>query len=678
MPLRSSAPRSLSRCVAQLGRFEARQTRGISTSYLEKLNAAEERWEEKAERIRKGEERHVLDVLEERGYIKDITGTRENMKEIMRIKRIGAYVGVDPTADSLHIGHLLPFMPLFWLWFHGHPAVTLLGGSTGRIGDPSHRSTSREPLTNAQLSKNITKLHYQLTRIWSNVCSLREKYNYEKDWAARRALLNNSMWLQGLSIYDFSKRLAKHTRVGSMLARDSVKKRMEDGDGMSMAEFMYPLYQGWDFWHLYNKLNIQLQIGGSDQFGNIVAGIEAVKIIRASEEMPTARMPTGWQHEPLGFTVPLQLDSSGEKIGKSAGNGIWLDDFKTSAFDLYGYFVRRSDEDVERLLKLYTFMPMDKIQETMTQHQADPSKRVAQHTLAFEVLSLVHGTQRALQEAKQHEFRFGSELPKIYHEPAPHTGIITANTAPRSDIQLPQSIMKLSPAKILFAAGLVGSSSEGQRIVAAEGAYIAAQPGQNRGLVPGNLNWTPIKMWFPEETSRYLIDGTMLILRKGKHNIRIVELISDAEWKESGKTYPGEPYTGVVRLMQDKLFKEAENDDGETLSKTAIKKQVREQSKINARQTLIEEAKEAGEPLSKAALRKRMAEKPWLNSGRNDQRNNEDRWDRDDKNDDDSTFKNVRSREDKNSSWETEVRPRRNSERPQHRWLGRGHISSRR
>ncbi|KAG5942006.1 hypothetical protein E4U60_007552 [Claviceps pazoutovae] len=673
MPLRSSAPRSLSRCVVQLGRFEARQTRGISTSYLEKMNAAEERWEEKAERIRNGEERHVLDVLEERGYVKDITGTRENMKEIMRIKRIGAYVGVDPTADSLHIGHLLPFMPLFWLWFHGHPAVTLLGGSTGRIGDPSHRSTSREPITNTQLSKNITKLHYQLSRIWSNVCILRDKYNYERDWAAKRSLLNNSVWLHKLPSYDFSKRLARHTRVGSMLARDSVKKRMEDGDGMSMAELMYPLFQGWDFWHLYNKLNIQMQIGGSDQFGNIVAGVEAVKVIRASEEMPTARMPTGWQHEPLGFTVPLLLDSSGEKIGKSAGNAIWLDDFKTSAFDLYGYFVRRSDEDVERLLKLYTFMPMDKIQEIMTQHQADPSKRVAQHTLAFEVLSLVHGTQRALQEAKQHEFRFGSELPKIYLEPAPHTGIVTANTAPRSDIQLPQSVIKLSPAKILFAAGLVGSSSEGQRIVSAEGAYVAAQPGQTRGLVPGSLSWTPIKMWYPEETARYLIDETMLILRKGKRNVRIVELIPDAEWKASGKTYPGEPYTGVVRQMQDKLQKDEEADYEENLSESAIKRQMRDQSKMTARQNLIDEAEESGKSLSKGALKRRMAEKPWLKSGRDNQRANEDRWDRDDKNDDDNAFRNVRSMNGKDSPWE-----KRNSAKPQHRWLGRGHQSSRR
>lgn len=139
----------------------------------------------------------------------------------MRIKRVGAYVGVDPTADSLHLGHLLPLMALFWLWFHGYPAVTLIGGATARIGDPTDRLHSRDPLSNADISKNITKTHYQLTRLWSNVCALREKYGFEEDWAAKRHLFNNNMWLQGLSIYDFTKRVAKNVRMGPMLSRDT-------------------------------------------------------------------------------------------------------------------------------------------------------------------------------------------------------------------------------------------------------------------------------------------------------------------------------------------------------------------------------------------------------------------------------------------------------------------------
>lgn len=496
----------------------------------------------------------------------------------MRIKRIGAYVGVDPTADSLHIGHLLPFMPLFWLWFNGYPAVTLLGGATARIGDPTGRLASRDHMSNSEISKNVTKIHYQLTRLWRNVVTLREKYGYEKDWAAKRHLLNNNMWLQGLSVYDFTKRLARHTRIGPMLSRDTVKRKMTEGDGMSLGEFMYPLFQGWDFWHMYNKLGIQMQIGGSDQYGNIVAGIDALKVIRESEEAPHARMPTEWQHEPVGFTVPLLLDSAGVKFGKSAGNAVWLDEFKTSPFELYGYFMRRSDDEVEKLLRLFTFMPMALIEETMTQHRADPAKRVAQHTLAFEVLSLVHGSQKALQEAQQHKFRFGGELPHVINEPSEDSGIVTPNNAPRSDIQLPQSVMKLSPAKLLFATGLASSNSDGQRLVAQQGAYVAAQPGQSRGLVPGNLSWTPMKMWFPEETAKYLIDGKILILRKGKHNVRIVELVSEEDWEASGKIYPGQPFTGVVRRMTEQLEKEAEAQ-GKKLSPNALKKLLEEKTR---------------------------------------------------------------------------------------------------
>ncbi|VUC21246.1 unnamed protein product [Clonostachys rosea] len=552
------------------------RARGISQSYLRKVDEGEERWKERADKIQSGEISHVWDVLEERGFVKDVAGNVDKIKEIMRIKRVGAYVGIDPTADSMHVGHLLPFMALFWLWFHGHPAITLLGGSTARIGDPTGRLLSRDNMSNSEITKNITKLHFQLSRLWTNVDNLRRKYGYEDDWAAKRALLNNNTWLGKLTVYDFSKRLARSMRLGPMLSRETVKRKMEDGDGMSLGEFMYPLLQGWDFWHLYNKLGCQMQIGGSDQFGNIVAGIDVLKVVRETEEAPHERMPTGWQHEPFGFTVPLLTDSSGAKFGKSAGNAVWLDEYKTSPFELYGFFMRRSDDELEKLLKLFTFMPIKQIQDIMAQHHVDPSKRIANHHLAFEVLSMVYGSQRALQEAQQHQFRFGGELPHIIKEPTPETGIVTPNNAPRSDIKLPRSVMKLSPAKILYACGLASSSSDGQRLVASQGAYVAGQPGQRRGLVPGNLNWSPMKMWFPEETAKFLIDDNILILRKGKHNVRIIELVDDEEWKASGKVYPGQPFTGTVRRVVQKLKDEA-TERGEDLSPQDIRRQLMEE-----------------------------------------------------------------------------------------------------
>ncbi|KAH7196673.1 uncharacterized protein B0J16DRAFT_3989 [Fusarium flagelliforme] len=554
--LPSTRPAIYSTCLSG----QRSQVRFIATSYLKKVAEAEARWKEKGEKIKNGEIPHTWDILEERGYIKDVAGTTEKIKEIMRVRRIGSYVGIDPTADSMHIGHLLPMMPMFWLWFHGHPAVTLIGGSTARIGDPTDRLESRAILSNADISKNITKIHVQLTKIWQNVQILREKYGYEKDWAATHRLLNNNMWLGNLTLYDFAKRIARHTRIGPMLARDTVKRKMTEGDGMSLGEFMYPLLQGWDFWHMYNKLGIQMQIGGSDQYGNITAGIDALKTIRETEEAPHLKMPSTWDHEPVGFTVPLLTDSSGAKFGKSAGNAVWLDEFKTTAFDLYGYFVRRSDDEVEKLLKLFTFMPLEKISKLMEEHRANPSERKAQHALAFDFVSLIHGGQKAVQEAKQHEFRFGTKPRGIVSEPTEQSGIVTPNTAPRSDIQLPRSIMDSSPAKILHACGLASSSSDGQRLLSQQGAYIAAQPGQKRGLVPGNLSWTPMKAWFPEETKKFLIDERMLIMRKGKHNVRIVELIDDEEFKRSGQIYPGQPYTGHMRRLKEELKKQVAED----------------------------------------------------------------------------------------------------------------------
>ncbi|CAF3514351.1 hypothetical protein SNK03_000860 [Fusarium graminearum] len=545
------------------------QVRYVATTYLNKVAAGEARWKERAQQIKKGEIPHTWDILQERGYIKDVAGTPDKIKEIMRVKRIGSYVGIDPTADSMHVGHLLPMMPMFWMWFHGYPAVTLIGGSTARIGDPTDRLESRQILSNADISKNITKIHLQLTRIWSNVHVLKEKYGYPNDWAATHRLLNNNMWLGNLTLYDFAKRIARHTRIGPMLAKDTVKRKMTEGDGMSLGEFMYPLLQGWDFWHMYNKLGIQMQIGGSDQYGNITAGIDALKTIRETEEAPHLKKPSTWDHEPVGFTVPLLTDASGAKFGKSAGNAVWLDEFKTTAFDLYGYFVRRSDDEVEKLLKMFTFMPMETISTLMEQHRANPQERKAQHALAFDVVSLVHGSERAVKEAQQHEFRFGSRLSGIAKEPSPDSGIITPNNAPRSDIKLPRSIMDLSPAKILHACGLASSSSEGNRLLSQQGAYIAAQPGQKRGLVPGNLSWTPMKAWFPEETAKFLIDERMLIMRKGKHNVRIVELISDEEFKKSGEIYPGQHGTGLLRRMKEELKKEMEAA-GENLSDMEI------------------------------------------------------------------------------------------------------------
>jgi tyrosyl-tRNA synthetase len=351
---------------------------------------------------------------------------------------------------------------------------------------------------------------------------------------------------------------------------------MKEGDGVSFAEFSYPIMQGWDWWTLFDQQNVQMQIGGSDQYGNIVTGIEIVKAVRDSEPDPAKRKPfSGPIDDPVGFTVPLLLDSAGAKFGKSAGNAVWLDQFMTTTFDLYGYFVRRPDDDVGRLLKLFTFMPSAAIQNVMEKQTEDPSKRIAQHCLAYEVLALVHGQAAADQARQQHAMMYSKggpttslvtqALDEMYEPPV---GPTTSNNAPRIDMKLPRSlIMNKSIGRILYAARLATSASDGHRLATQQGAYIGGLPGRRPGkgeaMDPSMLTWNPVSLWFPQETEQYLIDNKLLILRKGKHNVRIIQVVDDLEYEESGERYPGMPFTGRIRELKKHL------DDMKTGRKTA-------------------------------------------------------------------------------------------------------------
>jgi tyrosyl-tRNA synthetase len=365
---------------------------------------------------------------------------------------------------------------------------------------------------------------------------------------------------------------------------------------MSFAEFAYPLMQAWDWWHMWSSTGVQLQIGGSDQYGNIVTGVDALKIIRDSETNPAEQMPSETVlDDPVGFTVPLLTDSSGAKFGKSAGNALWLDPVQTSHFDLYGYLVGRPDDDVERLLKLFTFIPLPELEEVMRKQNEDPSRRYAQHLLAYEVVRLVHGKEVAAATQKDHRTMFGGEVDTVPEgEPlaGPGKGARSEeddeyaaveghptdpNNAPRVDMKLPEHLIKGSSiARILYASGLATSTSDGQRTVVQKGAYIGGSPGQkahqNKGMSEHQIQFTPVSAWRPEDTQRFLIDGKILILRKGKHNLRVIEMVSDEWWKRSGKTYPGQPYTGKVRMLNAKLkaAKEALAEGQTSLSEDEI------------------------------------------------------------------------------------------------------------
>jgi tyrosyl-tRNA synthetase len=321
------------------------QRRWITQNHVRKIAQAEADWRKRAQDIEEGRKRSMLEVLEERGFVHQITSNRDELKKLMDYRRVGVYVGIDPTAASMHVGHMVPFMALSWMFAHGYPVYFVLGGSTARIGDPEGRLNPRNKVEKKDFTANMANMHMQLKRFGESMEKYAGRRGYQREWAWRRTLINNSAWHSKTSISDMLSKMALGIRLGPMLGRDSVKNRQEKGDGMSVAEFMYPLMQAWDWWHLL-KNGVQIQIGGADQFGNILQGAEAVKYTASQdhdfkeqlEQEEKARAATRGAvvtDDPVGWTVPLLTTASGEKFGKSAGNAIWLDKEMTSPFELY-------------------------------------------------------------------------------------------------------------------------------------------------------------------------------------------------------------------------------------------------------------------------------------------------------------------------------------------------------
>lgn len=503
----------------------------------------------------------MLTILEERGLVQIVTGKRKDVDRMMTDRRLGAYVGIDPTAPSIHVGHMIPLMSLFWMYVNGYHTVSLLGGATAKIGDPTDRLTTREKQHSSIGTANMANMHIQLKKLWVNVEAYGRKYGYKWEWAWHRELINNNAWWNSLPMLQVLQLLGPGMRLGSMLARDTVKNKMSKGDGMSFAEFAYPLMQAWDWWYMFHTKGIQMQIGGSDQFGNITAGIDAVKYISTHHPDPSVRDEASAIGEPFGFTVPLLTTSSGQKFGKSAGNAIWLDDEQTSTFELYKYFLGTADADVEKYLKMFTFMPLENITTLVNEHMKSPEQRKAQHKLAAEFVELVHGREEAIMAEQQHHLLFKnpgnlSALARL-EEAAAKAGFVHLNNKPQANIKLPRYVVfQKSIAKILYAAGITRSASEGHRLVNEEGAYIGTQP--HKRMEPTNsgyISWGKITSWKPEDTRKFLVHDDLLFLRKGKHNIRIVQVIPDDQYALSGETYPGmtrEWRRGVLKAMQVK------------------------------------------------------------------------------------------------------------------------------
>src|SRR5688572_14466742 len=321
----------------------------------------------------------LLSTLTARGFVQDAT---PGLAQRLSKGRVTAYVGFDPTAESLHVGSLVPVMGLAWLQRHGHTPIALVGGGTGMVGDPSGKREERPVMGLEQIDRNARSLARQLTPFLS----------FEGANAAR--MRNNADWLRGIPLMEFLRDTGKHFTLSYMLQKESVRSRMEVG--ITYTEFSYMLIQAYDFWHLYRTEQCELQMGGSDQWGNITAGIELI-----------GRREGAQAH---GLVSPLMTTASGGKFGKSEGGNVWLDPERTSPYQFYQFWVNTDDRDVERYLKLFTFLRLDQIASAMTEHARDPGRRTAQRLLAREVTATVHGVEAAEQAVHASAALFGGEL----------------------------------------------------------------------------------------------------------------------------------------------------------------------------------------------------------------------------------------------------------------------------
>jgi tyrosyl-tRNA synthetase len=416
----------------------------------------------------------LLELLGARGLVQDAT---PGLADRLRQGPITTYVGFDPTADSLHVGNLVPVMGMAWLQRLGHTPIALVGGGTAMVGDPSGKRSERPVLSLDQIDRNAQALMRQLQRFLT----------FE---GANAALLrNNADWLRGLRLMEFLRDTGRHFRVGSMLQKESVASRM--AEGISYTEFSYMLIQAYDFWHLFHAEGCELQMGGSDQWGNITAGIELVD-----------RRERRQVH---GLVFPLITTAAGAKFGKSEVGNVWLDPERTSPYHFYQFWLNTDDRDVERYLKLFTFLPLGQIAKTMADHAADPSRREAQRVLAREVTTTVHGEAVAETAIQTSAALFGRAADGVE---LPAEAIADMPERRVSRAELPED---LPVVEVLVASGLASSKADARRGIQGKGFYLNGRPIDDVELTIGDES-----LQGPPE-ARYVI------LRKGKKNyVRLV------------------------------------------------------------------------------------------------------------------------------------------------------------
>ena len=429
---------------------------------------------------------NFVDELKWRGMIYDIMpGTEELLNKEMTT----AYVGIDPTADSLHIGHMVSVMMLKHLQRAGHQPIALLGGATGMIGDPSGRSSERNLLDEAELKHNQECIKKQLSHF----------LDFESNAPTRAILVNNYDWMKEYSFLGFIRDIGKHITVNYMMAKDSVKKRIgaESAQGMSFTEFSYQLVQGTDFLHLFNEYNCKLQMGGSDQWGNIVTGTELI------------RRKTG--KEAFALTCPLITKSDGSKFGKTETGNVWLDPDKTSPYHFYQFWLNVSDEDAARYIKIFTLLDRKVIENLISTHSKSPHERLLQKRLAEEVTVMVHSREEFDATIEASQILFGKGTTESLKRMNENTFLSVFEGVPVFDIK-----------KEVLQSGVSITD------LCAEHSQVFASKGELRRLVQGGgLSINKLKIDNPDMVigTDSLLNNKYLLVQKGKKNYYLLKII---------------------------------------------------------------------------------------------------------------------------------------------------------
>lgn len=438
---------------------------------------------------------NVFDILKHRGFVEQSTGDEAIYHLVGR--PIVCYIGFDPTASSFHVGSLIPIMALAHMQRHGHRPIALVGGGTALVGDPSGKTEMRQMLTPRQVNQNAEGLKKQLGRF----------VNFENGQAA---LLNNAKWLKQLKYIPFLRDYGRHFSVNRMLTNESCRLRLETG--LSFIEFNYSLLQAYDFLHLYRTQDCVLQMGGSDQWGNIVAGIDLIR-----------RVERGTAH---GITFPLISTSSGDKMGKTGHGSVWLDPELTSPYDYYQFWINTDDRDVARFMAFFTFLPMDEIREIKKIEGADLNS--AKAVLAFEATNLAHGEEEAAKAYHESASLFGSRV--VPKEVMPSSAIHQLSTGevlkvvepvhgqssavagltviPHTNVDEEKLIEGIPAFKIFLMVGLAGSGGAARRLIEQGGAYVNGRRIETIDTVIGQKD----------------MDNGEILLRAGKkryHRIRL-------------------------------------------------------------------------------------------------------------------------------------------------------------